>query len=104
MTDSTGQQFVRLLASEDTRFAEISDPALDGVLRKGQDEMVRLLRTTMNEIGRLPDAGPACEAKRRAKLTWLASVLAALEPCNESRRDSRRRAHPSPAVAGPDRV
>jgi hypothetical protein len=81
MTDNpAAQQFFRLLASEDTRFAEVPDAALDGLLRKGQDEMVALLRRVTDEIGRLPDAGPACEARRRAKLTWLASVLGALEP------------------------
>jgi hypothetical protein len=65
---------------EDIRFTGVQDAALDDLLRKGQDEMVRLLRTTMNEIGRLPDAGPGCEARRNAKISWLRSVLDALEP------------------------
>ena len=74
------QQYLRLMASEDTRFVGIHDPALDDLLRKGRDEMVRLLRSTMDELGKLPDAGPGCEARRRAKLTWLSAVLASLEP------------------------
>jgi hypothetical protein len=81
MTDNpAAQQFFRLLASEDTRFAEVPDEALDGLLRRGRDEMVGLLRRLTDEIARLPDAGPGCEARRRAKAGWLAEVLAALEP------------------------
>jgi hypothetical protein len=80
MTDTPAQQFPRLMPSEDTTFIAVHDPALDAVLRNGQDEMVGLLRRTLDAIGQLPDAGPACEARRRAKLTWLASVLDALEP------------------------
>jgi hypothetical protein len=81
MTDNpAAQQYLRLMELEDIRFTEVQDAALDGVLRKGRDEIVRLLRSTMDAIGKLPDAGPACEARRRAKLTWLSKVLAELDP------------------------
>jgi hypothetical protein len=81
MTDNpSAQQYLRLMEFEDTRFVAVEDPALDALLRKGQDAIVCLLRTTMDEIGKLPDAGPACEARRMAKLTWLSAVLASLQP------------------------
>ena len=81
MTDNpSAQRYLRLTELEDIRFAGVEDEALDDVLRKGQDAIVSLLRSTVDEIGKLPDAGPGCEARRRAKLAWLREVLAALEP------------------------
>jgi hypothetical protein len=81
MTDNpSAQQYLRLMASEDTRFVGIHDLALDDVLRSGQEKFVNLIRGIVDEISKLPDAGPACEARRRTKLTWLSAVLASLQP------------------------
>jgi hypothetical protein len=79
MTDAS-ERYFHLLGSEDTRFAAIGDPALDGVLQRGKASLVQILRGVMDEISKLPDAGPGCDARRRAKVTWLAAVLSDLDP------------------------
>jgi hypothetical protein len=79
MTDA-GEEFLRLLALKDARFAGIRDEALDGILVRKRADFIRVLRATMDEIGQLSDAGPGCEARRNAQVAWLGEVLAALDP------------------------
>jgi hypothetical protein len=79
MTDA-GQEFLRLLTLKDSRFGAIPDEALEGVLIRGKAALVQILRAAMDEIGRLPDAGPGCEARRNAEIAWLSAVLASLQP------------------------
>ena len=94
MTDNpSAQQYLRPMELEDTRFVAVEDPALDALLRKGQDAIVCLLRTRWTRSASSPTPARAARpGETRKSPGWVKcwQPWTSRNDLAESRRHFRR--------------